>query len=120
MDYPAKVVDRQAVYFALHDQRLRARLRLLVTDAIIEEHRLKPVGQHSDGLERLLNYFRRGGMAGKLGLHCANPDQPQYRIVRLSGARGVASVIEDDAVYPSLDEAYHAIFLRRIADLLAN
>lgn len=120
MDYPARVEDRQAVYFAMHHERLRTRLRGLVTDALIEEHRLKPVGQHSDGLERLLNYFRRGGMAGKLGLHRSDGDPPEYRIVRFSGARGIVSVIEDDAVFTSLNEAYHAIFLRRVAELMAG
>lgn len=119
MDYPFDATDRQLDYYAEFDRRLRRHLRTLVSDAVIEEHRRKPLGQHSDPLDRLLNYFRRGGMAGKLGLHQPDPGTPSYHIVRFSGARGVPSVIEDES-YGSLDEAYHAVFLRRIDDLLGR
>lgn len=117
MDYPFDATDRQLDYYAEFDRRMRRHLRTLVSEAVIEEHRRKPLGQHSDPLERLLNYFRRGGMAGKLGIHQPDPTIPSYRIVRFSGGRGELSVIED-APYGSLDEAYHAVFLRRIDDLL--
>ena len=119
MDYPFHATDRQQDYYAEFDRRIRRYLRTLVSDAVIEEHRRKPLGQHSDALDRLLNYFRRGGMAGKLGLHQPDPAITAYRIVRFSGARGMPSVIEDEA-YGSLDEAYHAVFLRRIDELLGR
>lgn len=120
MQHPAAVRDRQLDYFEAFDRRIRAQLRTLVSDAVIEEHRLKPLGQHSDALDRLLNYFRRGGMAGKLGLYQERPGQPVYKIVRFSGSRAQLSTIEHDHVYTTLDEAYHAVFLRRIAELLAS
>ena len=119
MDYPFDATDRQLDYYAAFDQRMRSHLRTLVSDAVIEEHRQKPLGQHSDALDRLLNYFRRGGMAGKLGIHQADPAVPAYRIVRFSGARGQPSVIEDKT-YGSLDAAYHAVFLRRVDELLGR
>ena len=118
MEYPDAVLDRQAVYFGEFDRRMRQRLRALVSDAVIEEHRLKPLGQHSDALDRLLNYFRRGGMAGKLGIFQAVPGVETYQIVRFAGARGQPAVVENEA-FGSLSEAYHAVFLRRIADLLS-
>lgn len=117
MDYPFNAADRQLDYYAEFDRRIRHHLRTLVSDAVIEEHRRKPLGQHSDALDRLLNYFRRGGMAGKLGLHQPDPTKPSYRIVRFSGTRGAPSVVEDE-VHDSLDGAYHAVFLRRIDELL--
>ncbi len=119
MDYPFDATDRQLDYYAEFDRRIRLRLRPLVSDAVIEEHRRKPLGQHSDALDRLLNYFRRGGMAGKLGIYRSDPVTPSYRIVRFTGVRGVPSVIEDDT-YGSIDEAYHAVFLRRIDELMGR
>lgn len=119
MEYPDPVRDRQLDYFAAFDRRIRARLRGLVSDTVIEEHRRKPLGQHSDALERLLNYFRRGGMAGKLGIFQPDPSVPEYRIVVFPGRRGAPAAVEDD-VFTSLNEAYHAVFLRRIAQLQAD
>lgn len=119
MEYPDPVRDRQLDYFAAFDQRIRARLRGLVSDAVIEEHRQRPLGQHSDALERLLNYFRRGGMAGKLGIFQPDPAVPQYRLVVFPGRRGVPAAVEDE-VFTSLNAAYHAVFLRRIAQLQAE
>lgn len=118
MEYPDAVLDRQTVYFGEFDRRIRRRLRALVSDAVIEEHRAKPLGQHSDALDRLLNYFRRGGMAGKLGIYQTAPGVAKYQIVRFAGVRGQPAVIENEA-FGSLNEAYHAVFLRRIADLLS-
>lgn len=118
MEYPDSVQDKQAVYFAEFDRRMRKRLRMLVSDAVIEEHRCKPLGQHSDALDRLLNYFRRGGMAGKLGIFQATPGIAKYQIVAFPGLRGQPTVVENEE-FGSLNEAYQAVFLRRIADLLS-
>lgn len=125
MQVPDQIVDKQNDYYREFDRRIRGYLRTLVSDEVIEEHRKKPLGQHSDALDRLLNYFRRGGTAGKLGIvrdsspRPASP-RPVYKLVRFSGARGLPSQVEEDKVYASLDEAYHAVFLRRVSDLMAN
>lgn len=108
------------MYMAAFDKRIRERLRALVSEEIIEEHRRKPVGQHSDVLERLLNYFRRGALKGKLGLFQADPNVPSYQIVRFSGSPAIPPVVEGNEVFDSLDAAYHAVFLRRIAELMAD
>lgn len=118
MEYPEHIQDKQTVYFAEFDKRMRQSLRLLVSDAVIEEHRRKPLGQHSDALDRLLNYFRRGGMAGKLGVYQVTPGVAKYQIVAFPGLRGQPTVVENEE-FGSLDAAYHAVFLRRIADLLS-
>lgn len=120
MDFPDPVRDRQFDHYALFDAKLRARLRALVSDAVIEEHRRKPLGQHSDALDRLLNYFRRGGLAGKYGLFQPDPAREAYHIVVFSGARGTPSQVDRSTLYASRDEGYHAVFLRRIADLMAH
>lgn len=119
MQVPDQVLDKQNDYYREFDRRIRRHLRALVSDALIEEHRNKPLGQHSDALDRLLNYFRRGGMAGKLGiLREGTAAAPCYRIVRFSGARGVASQVETEQRYAALADAYHAVFLRRCAALM--
>lgn len=120
MDHPHPVRDRQQHFLVLHEQRLRAHLRGLVSDAVIEEHRLSPMGHHSDALARLLNYFRRGGLAGKYGLLKRDPAREEYRIVTFSGVRGALSRVEEEPVFTSPDEAYHAVFLRRVQDLMAH
>lgn len=43
-----------------------------------------------------------------------------YRIVALSGHRGVAPRLVEDKIYPTQEEAYHGVFLRRVQDLLES
>jgi branched-chain amino acid transport system permease protein len=43
-----------------------------------------------------------------------------YRIVALSGTRGVAPRLVEDRVYTSPDDVYHALFMRRVQDLLES
>ena len=119
MPRAAEFPDKQMQCFERFDRRIRERLKPLVTDEIIEEHRRNPAGQHSDHLERLLNYFRRSDAAGKYAIEAVRPFQ-EYRVVVLSGRRGVAPRPADNATYASPDEAYHAVFLKRVQDLLAS
>jgi branched-chain amino acid transport system permease protein len=98
---------------------IRDYLKTLVTDELIEEHRLKPLGQHSDALERLLNYFRRGPVPDKYAVMAIKPFEA-YRVVALAGRRGVPPRLVEDRMYATLEEAYHAVFLRRINDLLES
>lgn len=43
-----------------------------------------------------------------------------YRIVALSGHRGVAPRLVEEKTYPTEADAYHAVFLRRVQDLLES
>ena len=101
------------------EKHLRSQLRTWITPEILEEHALKPLGQHSDHLERILIYFRKQPLANKYVVYCEIPFTA-YRIVALSGMPGVPPRLIDDKKYPSLDAAYHAVFLRRISDLKTN
>ena len=98
------------------EKHLRSQLRTWITPEILQEHALKPLGQHSDHLERILIYFRKQPLANKYVVYCEIPFAA-YRIVALSGMPGVPPRLVDDKKYPSLDAAYHAVFLRRISDL---
>jgi branched-chain amino acid transport system permease protein len=90
-----------------------------ITPEIIDEHAAKPLGQHSDHLERMLNYFRKAPIPDKYAVYCTKPFE-SYRVVALSGIPGVPPRVVDDRTYPSLDAAYHAVFLRRVNDLRSS
>lgn len=93
---------------------------------LIEEHRDNPIGkpgkagragiQHSDDLARVLDKLRRQPMPGKYVRVCMKPHR-DYRIGIVSGVRGKPVKILAKA-YPSEDSCEHAIFVRRINDLL--
>ena len=107
------------MYYRRFDKMQRDFLKRLVTQRVVEEHRTRPLGQHSEALERLLIYFRRQGQVDKYAI-LATEAFKAYRIVALSGHRGTAPRLVEDRVYPTRDEAYHALFLRRVQDLLES
>lgn len=109
--------DKDQIYFRRFDKMQRDFLKRLISDEVIEEHRTRPLGQHSEALERLLNYFRRQGQVDKYAILVIE-DFKAYRIVALAGHRGTAPRLVEDQTYATPDEAYHALFLRRVQDLL--
>ena len=114
-----EINDKDTLYFRRFDKMQRDYLKELISPEIIEEHRRQPLGQHSEALERVLLYFRRTKMEDKYALHAAGPTGP-YKIIAFSGVRGVSPRLVDDREFPTLDEAYHAVFMRRIHDLLES
>ncbi|MBC8196042.1 MAG: branched-chain amino acid ABC transporter permease [Acidimicrobiia bacterium] len=111
--------DKDLVAVARFNDRYRWQLRELVTEAVVAEHQARPVGRHSPELDRLLNYFRKGELADKYAVMTVEPFST-YRVVALSGVRGIPPREVDEKVYGSLDDAYHAVFLRRIHDLMES
>jgi len=111
--------DKAVMPKRVFERNLRERLRSWITPALIAEHQAKPLGQHSDHLERMLNYFRKAPIPDKYAVYCEEPFA-KYRIVALSGLPGVPPRVVDDKTYDSLDAAYHAVFLRRVNDLRAS
>jgi branched-chain amino acid transport system permease protein len=109
--------NKDLVYFRRFDKLQREYLKTLITPELIEEFKQKPVGQHSEALERLLNYFRRQPQNDKYAVMVVEQFKA-YRIVALSGQRGVAPRLVEDKIYPSIEEAYKGVFLRRVQDLL--
>ncbi len=80
-----------------------------------EEFRACPVGHHSPGLQRLLNLFRSGALAGHYVLVTLQPYR-RWQLARLSGVRGVAHELVDGAVYDVLLAAEWDVFRRRWLD----
>jgi branched-chain amino acid transport system permease protein len=58
-------------------------------------------------------------MEDKYALHRAGPSGP-FKIIAFSGVRGVSPRLVDDREFGTLDEAYHAVFMRRVHDLLES
>lgn len=115
-----EIHDKQAIYYRRFDKRLRDRLKAMVTPDLIEEHRQRPLGQHSDTLSRLLNYFRRGDIADKYAIMRQTGQFHSYKIVAFSGVRGAPPRLVDDRTYTDINEAYHAVFLLRVNDLMES
>jgi branched-chain amino acid transport system permease protein len=111
--------DKDMVYWRRYDKMQRDYLKTLVTPEVIEEHRRCPLGQHSEPLERLLLYFRRQPQVDKYAITVVQPFKA-YRIVALSGHRGVAPRVVEDKIYASPEDAYHGVFMRRVQDLLES
>jgi branched-chain amino acid transport system permease protein len=114
-----EVHDKDVVYWRRYDKMQRDYLKTLVTPEVIEEHSRCPLGQHSEPLERLLLYFRRQPQVDKYAITVVEPFKA-YRIVALSGHRGVAPRVVEDKIYASPEEAYHGVFMRRVQDLLES
>lgn len=111
--------NRDVECYQVFDEHIRKKLQLLLTDDLILEHAKCPLGPHSDNLSRVLNFLRRGPVAGKLAVFAERNFGP-YRILRLTGQRGIRPALVDDRSFESLDEIYHAIFLRRLSEVLAK
>ena len=97
-------------------------------ERLIEEHMNTPVGKpgkageagigHSDDLARVLDKLRRAPMTNKFITICTKPHE-EYCIGITSGVRGKPVEILRDETFASEEDCEHAIFLRRVKDLLA-
>ena len=111
--------DRDKVYQERFDTQLRAHLRTLITPALIEEYRASPLGQHSDDLERVLNYFRRAPFEGKYVLYELEANR-RYKIMTATAEEGGLPKDVDGTIYTDKNEALHAVFLKRVDELMAS
>ena len=111
--------DRDLDCYMLFDRQIREQIDRLLTPELIEEHRRTPIGPQSDVLARVLNYFRRAPIVGKYAVWATGSFGP-YQIIALSGVRGRRPQLVDQRDYETLEQAYHAIFLRRVADFRSH
>lgn len=108
--------DRQRIAYARFTENLKAQLRLLVSEGLIDEHRRKPLGQHSDALERLLLQFHR---APTYALYSRKACR-EYQMIRLPVVAGTPPTPIDDTVYTDKNAALHAVFLRHLEDFMRD
>lgn len=110
-------IDRQQSVFEDWNRHARRRMRELVTDELIAEHRSTPLGQHSDELARLLTYLRREPLDGRHVLVAIDAWR-EYRIGVLSDQRGVPARLLDDQAFATEEEGAHGLFLLRLRNLM--
>ena len=111
-------ITRKYILPLLQDEKTRNR--------IIEEHKATPVGraahkgqpmvEHSKDLQTVLDKFRRQPMEGKY-ITIAKIAFKDYRIGICSGVRGQPVKILEES-FSSEEACEHAIFLKRIVDIL--
>jgi branched-chain amino acid transport system permease protein len=105
--------DLEAVIASrFHARRVEA-LRPLITAEMVEEHWRSPLGPHSDGLQRVLNYLGLFGIDGKL---ITEHDGEAWFVCRVVGfpalrAERVAGPLDSEA------QALHEVFRRRLLDV---
>ena len=114
-----EIDDKDMLYHRRFDKMQREFLKKLVTDEVIEEHKNKPLGQHSEALERLLLYFRRALQEDKYAIK-RNEQSTAFKIIAFSGVRGISPRLVEDTEYSTLEEAYHGVFMRRVYDLMES
>lgn len=107
--------DGNSVYRDHFDAMTRQHLKKIVSEDVIEEHRRKPAGRHSEPLERVLAYFRRLPLQHQYALR---RDPKGFRIVALSTRRRGRPVPIDDTYYTTLNDAYHGVFLKKLKELM--
>ena len=116
-------ITRKYVLPLLKDEKMRNKL--------IEEHRACPVGkapqplrgqpmvEHSKELQIVLDKLRRQPMSVKKYVTVCKKDFEDYRIGIVSGIRGQPVKILDEP-FSSEEACEHAIFLKRVLDLLES
>jgi branched-chain amino acid transport system permease protein len=107
--------DQQLVVWHRFNEAWADRVRALIDEDLVEEHRRAPRGPHSDRLARVLRYFRSQPIPGKLIVIEEIPWE-RYRIGVLTGTPGRAAT-PLEGCYATYAEALHAIFVRRVDEL---
>ena len=111
------VEDKDDLFLDYFNDKQCEFIKQILNDEIIEEHRLKPLGQHSEPLARVLAYCRRLPMHRQLAIK-KDRKSNTYMIIQLSGRRGVAPTVVDTETFQNLDDAYHGLFLKQINTIL--
>jgi hypothetical protein len=80
--------------------------------ALVEEFRHKPVGQHSPQLQQLINRLRGEPLEGKYVVVCTEPHKT-WVLARMNG-RGKPIEIHHDIVFHDVNDAEQEIFRLRM------
>lgn len=109
--------DRSVIAQERFDARTRAAIRGLVSKKLISEHKRTPLGDHSDALKRVLNYLRRSATLTPYVVVCTKPFR-EWRLAKMSCKRGKAPTLIDAPSYNSESKAMHALFLKRVEEIM--
>lgn len=113
---PAPVVEDADFHVRQNFDRFsRSYLLSVLSDRLIEEHRVKPEGHHSEPLTRLLNWCHTRPLGEQyVVLHRTDG---RFQVARLTGKPRQGPKAVDDQTYTTVREARHAVFLQHIKDL---
>lgn len=112
---PAVPADADVHVREMWDRMTRIYLLGVVNDEIIAEHRRRPTGHHSEPLARLLAWCQRRPLSEQYAVK-AEADG-SFRIVSMTGRRGVPPTYIGEERFASLEGARHGVLLRHISDL---
>lgn len=96
------------------DQMTRKYLLSVLSDALIEEHRLSPPHM-SEPLVRLLAWCQRRPLAEQYSVK--QEGDGSFRLINFSGVRGHKPVYASEENFATIREARHGALLRHIKDL---
>ncbi|NJC72277.1 adenylosuccinate synthetase [Planosporangium thailandense] len=99
---------------ARHHERMRESLRPLLTPELISEHARQPFGQHSDALQRVLNYLGRFPVPGKL--ICEYGGDENWFVCRLVDDAGLRAA-RVAGPFPTEAAAIDAVFRQRLHEI---
>lgn len=112
---PLQRPDQDQEAREMWDRITRDYLRGIVSPELIAEHRRSPTGHHSEPLARLLAWCQRRSLSEQYVVK-AEADGT-FRIVSMTGRRGVPPRYIGEACFASLEEARHGVLLQHISDL---
>ncbi len=114
-----EIADKQTIYLRRFDEHVRAELKAAGHRHADRgtPHHDGPAAQRRAGARA--DVFPRAAVADKYAILAVKPFA-EYRIVALSGRRGVPPRAVDDLVFKSPEEALHGVFLKRVQDLMES
>ncbi|MCP1358015.1 hypothetical protein [Aneurinibacillus migulanus] len=104
-----------AVYLDIDKRIFETVIKPLITKELIEEHRMNPIGKHSENLGLVLRYFRRHHeqLEGKDVIICTKPEE-EWHLGEYPDERGKRPTIFLDESFGSVEAAEHGLFLKRL------
>ena len=114
-----EIEDKDIIYRNYYDKMQSEFLKTLICEEVIQEHKDRSRGQHSEPLSRLLHFFSSAPQQGKYAIKHDSQNNT-FKIIALSGERGELPRNVEEKEYKTIEDAYHGVFLKRISDLMES
>ncbi len=111
----AQITDSDIYVRENFDRMTRKYLLTVLSNEIIEEHRRKPYGHHSEPLARLLAWCHRRPLQDQYSVK--QEGSGTFRLIRMSGVRGRPPSYVGEECFPTVEAARHGALLQHIKDL---
>jgi hypothetical protein len=119
---PGRYIDKEVAHWYPRRDRMQKHATLsLITDELVAEHARDPIGRrpnfHSKALQQVLGYFRAHPSDGRY-VACRLREDDRWGVAATRPGRTPQQMQGLD--FATLDEARHAAFLHRVAQLKAD